>query len=81
VLEVVNLEHSKRDRYFAYITYLNMAMCFQKLGMLEECIIYLKETIQVIEKPSFFKDVSISQRMKQMHMQCQLKLQLCAILS
>lgn len=45
VLEVVNLEHSKRDRYFAYITYHNMAMCFQKLGMLEECIIYLKETI------------------------------------
>jgi tetratricopeptide (TPR) repeat protein len=81
VLEVVNLDHSKRDRYFAYITYLNMAMCFQKLGMLEECIIYLKETIQVIEKPNFFKDVSISQRMKQMHMQCQLKLQLCAILS
>jgi hypothetical protein len=28
VLEVVNLEHSKRDKYFAYITYLNMAMCF-----------------------------------------------------
>ena len=81
VLEVVNLEHSKRDKYFAYITYLNMAMCFQKLGMLEECIIYLKETIQVIEKPNFFKDVSIAQRMKQMHMQCQLKLQLCAILS
>lgn len=70
VLEVVNLDHSKRDRYFAYITYLNMAMCFQKLGMLEECIIYLKETIQVIEKPNFFKDISIAQRMKQMHMQC-----------
>lgn len=45
VLEVVNLDHSKRDKYFAYITYSNMAMCFQKLGMLEECIIYLKETI------------------------------------
>ena len=28
VLEVVNLEHSKRDKYFAYITYHNMAMCF-----------------------------------------------------
>lgn len=68
VLEVVNLEHSKRDRYFAYITYHNMAMCFQKLGMLEECIIYLKETISVIDKSNFFKDVSISQRMKQMHM-------------
>lgn len=49
--------------------------------MLEECIIYLKETINVIEKTNFFKDISISQRMKQMHMQCQLKLQLCAILS
>lgn len=64
VLEVVNLEHSKRDKYFAYITYHNMAMCFQKLGMLEECIIYLKETIQVLDKPNFFKDVNISQRMK-----------------
>jgi hypothetical protein len=42
--------------------------------MLEECIIYLKETIQVIEKPNFFKDVSISSRMKAMHIQCQLKL-------
>ena len=28
VLEVVNLDHSKRDKYFAYITYHNMAMCF-----------------------------------------------------
>ena len=64
VLEVVNLEHSKRDKYFAYITYHNMAMCFQKLGMLEECIIYLKETISVLDKPNFFKDVNISQRMK-----------------
>ena len=81
VLEVVNLDHSKRDRYFAYITYHNMAMCFQKLGMLEECIIYLKETIQVLEKQAFFKDVSIALRMRQSHMLCQLKLQLCAILS
>lgn len=81
VLEVVNLEHSKRDRYFAYITYHNMAMCFQKLGMLEECIIYLKETIQVLERPNFFKDTSIALRMRQSHMLCQLKLQLCAILS
>jgi len=49
--------------------------------MLEECIIYLKETIQVLEKQAFFKDVSISLRMRQSHMLCQLKLQLCAILS
>jgi len=49
--------------------------------MLEECIIYLKETISVIDKSNFFKDISISQRMKQIHMQCQLKLELCAILS
>lgn len=67
---MVNLEHSKRDRYFAYITYHNMAMCFQKLGMLEECIIYIKETISVLEKPHFFKDQSISQRIKQLQMQC-----------
>ena len=70
VLEVVNLDHSKRDRYFAYVTYHNMAMCFQKLGMLEECIIYLKETIAVIDRPNFFKDVSIALRLRQSHMLC-----------
>jgi hypothetical protein len=64
VLEVVNLEHSKRDRYFAFITFLNMAMCFQKLGMLDECIIYIRESLKVLEKPQFFKDVSIALRVR-----------------
>ena len=30
VLEVVSLEGCSRDRYISYITYNNMAMCFQK---------------------------------------------------
>ncbi len=30
VLEVVSLEQSKRDKYIAYTTFHNMAMCYQK---------------------------------------------------
>lgn len=30
VLEVVSLESSKRDKYIAYTTFHNMAMCYQK---------------------------------------------------
>ena len=42
VLEVVSLEGCARDRYISFITYNNMAMCYQKLNALEECIFYLK---------------------------------------
>ena len=42
VLEVVNLETSSRDKFVAFITYNNIAMCFQKLSMLDECTQYLK---------------------------------------
>ena len=45
VLEVVSLEGCSRDKYVSFITYNNMSMCFQKLGMLEECIFYLKASI------------------------------------
>jgi hypothetical protein len=65
ILEVVNLSLSRRDRYYAFITYHNMAMCFQQLGMLEECSIYLTECITILEQPHFFVDKTISNRMKQ----------------
>jgi hypothetical protein len=65
ILEVVNLSLSRRDRYYAFITYHNMAMCFQQLGMLEECSIYLKESISIMEQAHFFVDKTISNRMKQ----------------
>jgi len=88
VLDVINLEKSKRDKYIAFTAYHNMAMCYQKLGLLDECLVYLKNCLQLISSSStgnpdhsFYKENSISSRMKQIKQECKLKLQLCAILS
>lgn len=37
ILEVINLDQNKRDKNLAVITFQNMAMCYQRQGMLEEC--------------------------------------------
>lgn len=36
ILEVINLNQNKRDNNLAAITFQNMAMCYQRQGMLEE---------------------------------------------
>jgi len=59
VLEVISLEGSKRDMYIAYITYHNMAVCYQKMSMLEECSAVLKECIKMMSKTDFYKDDTI----------------------
>ena len=67
---MVSLDSSKRDRYIAYTTFHNMAMCYQKLGMLEECFIYLKECLGILTQPDaqpFYKYTSencVAVRMK-----------------
>ena len=52
-----------------------------RLGMLEECIIYLKGGIQQISEEKFYKSKKISMRSRRVAQECKLKLQLCAILS
>ena len=37
ILEELNLENSTRDKNLALVTFQNMAMCYQRLGKLEEC--------------------------------------------
>jgi len=58
-----------------------MSMCFQRLGMLEECIVYLKGSIAQISDVEFYKDKTLATRTKRIRQECRLKLQLCAILS
>lgn len=52
-----------------------------RLGMLEECIFYLKQSIALVSDPKFYKTKRISARNKRVNHECKLKLQLCAILS
>ena len=59
---------SKRDEYYKFVTFQNSAVCYHKLGLLEECMIYLKECIKIIslrdedknKMPSFYKENDIS---------------------
>ena len=52
-----------------------------RIGMLEECIFYLKQSIALISDPKFYKSKRISMRNRRVNQECKLKLQLCAILS
>jgi len=58
-----------------------MALCYQKLGMLEECFVYLKESLKLLSAPNFYNDGTVASRMRQIKQECKLKLQLCAIMS
>lgn len=81
VLEVVNLETSTRDKYIAFITYNNIAMCFQKLSMLDECTQYLKRCLDMFKNENFMPANCLAQRNRRLKIECKLRLQLCAILS
>lgn len=81
VLEVVNLDTSARDKYVKFITCNNMAMCFQKLSMLDECTTYLKQCLEMFKNPLFMDDHSLASRNRRNRLECKLRLQLCAILS
>ena len=37
IINVVSLEKCKRDKYFAFVVYHNMAACFQRMSSLDEC--------------------------------------------
>ena len=74
VLEVVSLDGCARDRYISFITYNNMSMCYQKLNALEECIFYLKQSIEIISDTNFYKNKRISQRNRRVNHECKLKL-------
>jgi len=81
VLEVVNLETSSRDKIIAFITSNNMAMCFQKLSMLDECTTYLKQCLEMFKQDNFMPANSLASRNRRLRLECKLRLQLCAILS
>jgi hypothetical protein len=45
-----------------------------RLGMLDECFIYLKECLKIISIPNFYKENTVASRMRQLRQECKLKL-------
>lgn len=60
IIELTNTKRSRRDKYFAYVTYHNQALCLWKLSILDHSVEYLQETINLIKEDGFFKDNSIA---------------------
>ena len=52
-----------------------------RLCMLDECIFYLKKSIELVSDSKFYKSKKLSMRSRKTNQECKLKLQLCAILS
>ena len=83
VLDVVDLTRARRDKFIALQVFYNMAMCYQKLGQLEECSLCLETCLEQLTARSYasLRDKSISGRIHKMKIECRLHLQLCAIYS
>ena len=73
------MEDSKRDRLMAFTTLQNLALCYQKKGVLEECALCLESSLAYL--PPIDKGYSFPQKMSRLRRECKLKMQLCAILS
>ena len=72
----------RRDQFHLFILFHNMALCYQKMNMLEEaaqCIEYAFENLPI--SSINLEEKSISYRMRKIFIIGKLKLQYCAILS
>lgn len=81
IINVISIENCPRDKYFGYIIFVNMAVCFQKMGSLEECSIALENSLIYMDSYLSLKDQSIAKRMKLMKQEARIRIQLCALFS
>lgn len=58
-----------------------MAVCYQKLGQLEECSVALENALDYIEGYSSLLEQSVAQRMKKLQLEAKIRMQLCALFS
>ena len=61
IMNVISLESCPRDQYFGLVVFVNMAVCYQKLGQLEECSVALENALDYIEDYSSLTGQSIAQ--------------------
>ncbi len=48
-MNVINLDSCSWDQYFGLVVFVNMAVCYQKLGQLEECSVALENALDFID--------------------------------
>lgn len=82
VIDVVDISKSRRDQMIAIEIFYNMALCFQKLGQLDECAICLETCLEHMSAEGMeLRTKSIAMRIIKLKLECKVRMQLCAILS
>ena len=81
-MDSIDLTICKRDVYHVFIMFHNMALCYQKMQMLEECAQCIEHAFEHMPMELLnLEEKSISNRMRKIFTLGKLKLQYCAILS
>ena len=85
MLDQIQAEKIECDQFIFLLTLHNMAMCYQKLGILEECSICLEACIDHLDSDYLQKYFSNpdqpSLRLKMLKYKCKTHMQICALLS
>ena len=82
IMDVIDFKACRRDKFHLFVMFHNMALCYQKMQMLEECASCIDQALENLSTDSFnLEERSISNRMRKLVIISKLKMQFCAILS
>lgn len=78
----MDIEESRADKFLNLTIMHNMAMCYQKIGALDECALYLEGCL--LNLSSCFAanlEQNPEEKLKKMKYECKVHMQVCALLS
>lgn len=82
IMDVIDFKSCRRDKFHLFVMFHNMALCYQKMQMLEECASCIDQALDNLTMDNLnLEERSISNRMRKLVIITRLKMQFCAILS
>ena len=82
IMDVIDFKACRRDKFHLFIMFHNMALCYQKMQMLEECASCIDQALEQMPIDTIrLEEKSISNRMRKLCIISRLRMQFCAILS
>lgn len=82
IMDVIDFNLCRRDKFHLFIMFHNMALCYQKMQMLEECASCIDQALEQLPAEQInIEEKSISNRMRKLNIISRLQMQFCAILS